>query len=285
MPEGPEVEHNRRDLLDLVNKRLQKATLTPLALKYQRYQQQQDKLVLLQGKILERLERRGKFLIWWFECLPTLAHLGMTGVWTIEKPAQEPSNAMPSNYAKVVLDFEGGIRAVFDDMRNFGRFQVFSSEQDLLEKVPSVKTLGVNGLQEHFPHGQFEQLLSLPRNQTKPLGELLISSRLVAEIGNVYKSEILFLAKLDPTTTGQMLSSSEKRCLGQSVSTILRRAFEQKGATVANFQTSSDMGHSGDLHYVYGKEGKPCPTCKSAIERIIQNQRSTYYCPQCQVLK
>ena len=284
MPEGPEVEHNRRDLLDLVNKRLQKAALTPLALKYQRYRQQQGKLDLLQGKTLERLERRGKFLIWWFEHLPALAHLGMTGVWTIEKPAKELSNAMPSNYAKVILDFEGGIRAVFDDMRNFGRFQVFRSEQDLLENVPSVKTLGINGLQEHFPHEQFEQLLSLPRNQTKPLGEILISSRLVAEIGNVYKSEILFLAKLDPNATAQMLSSSEKRCLGQAVSVILRRAFEQKGATVATDQTSPDVGQSQDLHYVYGKEGKPCPSCKSAIERIIQKQRSTYYCPQCQML-
>lgn len=285
MPEGPEVERNRRDLLALEKKRLQKATLTPLALKYPRYRQQQGKLHLLQGKVLEKLERRGKFLIWWFERFPALAHLGMTGVWTIENPAKELSNAMPSNYAKVVLDFEGGIRAVFDDMRNFGRFQVFSSEQDLLEQVPSVKTLGINGLQEHFPHEQFERLLSLPKNQTKPLGEILISSQLVAEIGNVYKSEILFLAKLAPITTAKKLSSTEKRCLGQSVSIILRRAFEQKGATVATDQTSPEVGQIQDLHYVYGKEGKPCPACKSAIQRIMQKQRSTYYCPQCQVLK
>lgn len=283
MPEGPEVERNRHDLLVLEKKRLQKVTFTPLALKYQRYQEQLSKLGLLQGKTLERLERRGKFLIWWFERFLALSHLGMTGVWTIEKPAKEPSSEMPSNYAKVVLDFDGGMRAIFDDMRNFGRFQVFSSEQDLLEQVPSVKTLGINGLQEHFPQEQFEQLLNMPTNQTKPLGEILISSRLVAEIGNVYKSEILFLAKLDPNTSANKLSSSEKKCLGQSVSIILRRAFEQKGATIANYQTTSEMGQSQSIHYVYGKEGKSCPACKSVIERIIQKQRSTYYCPQCQV--
>lgn len=285
MPEGPEVERNRRDLLALVKKRLQKVTFTPLALKYQRYQIQQDKLGLLQGKTLERLERRGKFLIWWFERFLALTHFGMTGAWTIEKPAKDLSSAMPSNYAKVVLDFDGGMRAIFDDMRNFGRFQVFSSEQEFLEQVPSVKTLGINGLQEHFPQEQFEQLLSLPINQTKPLGEILISSRLVAEIGNVYKSEILFLANLNPNTYANELSSSEKKCLGQSVSIILKRAFEQNGATVANYQTAVDTGQSQGLHYVYGKEGKPCPACQSAIERIIQKQRSTYYCPQCQVLK
>ena len=285
MPEGPEVERNRRDLLVLEKRRLQKATFTPLALKYQRYREQQGKLDLLQGKTLERLERRGKFLIWWFERIPALTHLGMTGEWTIEKPVKNRSNGMCSNYAKVVLDFDGGRRAIFDDMRNFGRFQVFSSEQELLEQVPSVNTLGINGLQEHFPQEQFEQLLNMPVNQTKPLGEILISSRLVAEIGNVYKSEILFLAKLDPNTFANKLSSSEKKCLGQSISTILKRAFKQQGATVANYQTAVDMGQSQGLHYVYGRAGKPCPACKSTIERIIQKQRSTYYCPQCQVLK
>jgi formamidopyrimidine-DNA glycosylase len=103
MPEGPDIEHHRRDLLAFEEKRLQKATLTSLALKYKRYQQQQSKMGLLHGKVLERLERCGKFLIWWFERFPVLNHFGMTGVWTIEKPAKALSNAMPSKYAKVVL--------------------------------------------------------------------------------------------------------------------------------------------------------------------------------------
>ena len=103
--------------------------------------------------------------------------------------------------------------------------------------------------------------------------------------GSGDKSEILFLANLDPNKFANKLSNSEKKCLGQSVSVILKRAFEQNGATVAKYQTAVDPGRSQGLHYVYGKEGKPCPACQSAIKRIIQKQRSTYYCPQCQVLK
>lgn len=89
MPEGPEVEHVRRALLLLEKKRLKKATLTPLALKYQRYQEQRDKIKSIQGKVLERLERRGKFLIWWFEAFPVLNHLGMTGGWILQKSATD----------------------------------------------------------------------------------------------------------------------------------------------------------------------------------------------------
>ena len=285
MPEGPEIERHRDELLILENKRLREISLTPSALKYQRYQQQQDRVGLIRGKALEKLERRGKFLIWWFESLPVLNHLGMTGQWTVEEPAKEPSTLMPSKYAKVVLDFEGSIRAIFDDMRNFGRFQVYSSEQVLLEDVPRMKTLGINGLQEHFPQERFEQLLDLPINQNKPLGEALTSARVVAEIGNVYKSEILFVAKLNPNTTAKQLSSAEKRCLGQAISLILKRAYKTDGVTVENVQSSSGVGQPQDVHYVYGKDGRPCSACKSTIERVVQKQRSTYYCPKCQALK
>lgn len=269
MPEGPEVEHVRRALLLLEKKRLKKVTLTPLALKYQRYQEQKGKIDSINGKVLERLERRGKFLIWWFENFPVLNHLGMTGGWAIQKSStasSASSDQMPAKYAKVVLDFESGIRAIFDDMRNFGRFQVYSSESDLLEQSPSVKALGINGLQEKFPQKQFEQLLSLPRNQNKALGEILLDSRLVTEIGNIYKSESLFLAKLNPYTKVKQLSSQEKKGLGQSIHQVLKRAF------------------ADELKWcVYGRAGESCLVCKnSRIERMVQKGRSTFYCPQCQ---
>ena len=284
MPEGPEIERLRDELLILENKRLQGVSFTPSALKYQRYQEQQDRLALIRGKILEKLERRGKFLIWWFESLPVLNHFGMTGEWAVES-AKEPSTSIPSKYVKVILDFGGGIRAIFEDMRNFGRFQVYSSEQDMLEGVPRLKTLGIHGLQEHFPQKQFEQFLDLPINRNKPLGEALTSSRVVSDIGNMYKSEISFVAKLNPNATANQLSSTEKRRLGRAISLVLKRAYEADGVTVEKVQSSSGVEQSHDVHYVYGKKGRPCSSCKSPIERFIQKQRSTYFCPKCQALK
>ena len=284
MPEGPEIERLRGELLILENRRLLEVVFTPLASKYQRYQEQQDNIGLIRGKVLEKLERRGKYLLWWFESLPALNHFGMTGKWSVERPTKEPSISMPSKYAKVILDFEDGIRAIFDDMRNFGRFQVYRSEQDLLEGVPRIKTLGVNGMQEHFPQDRFEQLLDLPVNRNKPLGEALTSSRVVADIGNMYKSEILFVAKLNPNTTATQLSSVEKRGLGQAIGLILKRAYETDGVTVESVQSSSE-GEFRDVHYVYRREGRPCPSCEAPIKRFIQKQRSTYYCPKCQAPK
>lgn len=285
MPEGPEIERLRDELLILENRRLQGVNFTTTALKSERYDEQHDKLNLIRGRILEKLERRGKYLIWWFESLPALNHFGMTGTWIVEETTGEAIDSMPSKYAKVILDFEGGVRAIFDDMRNFGRFQVYSSEQNMLEGVPRLKTLGVHGLQERFPQKQFERLLDLTVNRNKPLGEALTSSRVVSDIGNMYKSEILFVAKLNPTTTATQLSSTEKRRLGRAVSLILERAYKNDGVTVEGLQSSSGGEQPSEIHYVYGRKDLPCPSCKSPIERFIQKQRSTYYCPQCQQLK
>ena len=285
MPEGPEIERLRDELLILENKRLQEVSFTPSALKSQRYQEKQDRGALIRGQVLDKLERRGKYLIWWFESLPVLNHFGMTGTWSVEKSVKELSTSESSKYAKVILDFEGGIRAVFEDMRNFGRFQVYDSEQEMLKGVPRLKTLGIHGLQEDFPKKKFEQLLNLPINRNKPLGEALTSSRVVSDIGNMYKSEILFVAKLNPTATATQLSSTEKRRLGREISLVLKRAYENDGVTVENVQSSSGAEQLRDVHYVYGKKGRPCPSCGAAIERFIQNQRSTYYCPKCQAQK
>lgn len=285
MPEGPEIERLRDELLILENKRLQEISFTPSALKYQRYQEQQDRVALIRGKVLDKLERRGKYLIWRFESLLVLNHFGMTGEWSVEKSTKELSMSGSSKYAKVILDFEGGVQAIFEDMRNFGRFHVYGSEEDMLKGVPRLKTLGIHGLQTDFPQEQFEQLLDLPVNRNKSLGESLTSSRVVSDIGNMYKSEILFVAKLNPNTTAAQLSSAEKRRLGQAISLVLKRAYENDGVTVENIQSSPGVEHAPGVHYVYGKKGRPCPSCGVEIERFIQKQRSTYYCPKCQAFK
>ena len=285
MPEGPEIERVRDELLILEKKCLREVSFTPSALKYQRYQEQQDRAALIRGKVLENLERRGKYLIWWFEGFPALNHFGMTGTWSVEKSAEVLPTSEASKYAKVILDFEGGIRAVFEDMRNFGRFQVYDSQEDMLASVPRLKTLGIHGLQASFPQKRFEQLLDLPVSRDKPLAEALTSSRVVSDIGNMYKSEILFVAKLNPTTTATQLSSTEKKRLGRAIRLVLKRAYENDGVTIEDVKSPTGHEQPQDVHFVYGKKGRPCPSCGEGIERFIQSQRSTYYCPKCQALK
>ena len=99
MPEGPEIERLRDELLILENRRLQEVSFTPMALKYQRYQEQRDRVALIRGKVLDKLARRGKYLIWWFGSVPVLNHFGMTGEWSVENSAKGPSTSESSKYA------------------------------------------------------------------------------------------------------------------------------------------------------------------------------------------
>ncbi len=281
MPEGPEVESVTRELQELVNLTVTNAYLTPLALKYNRYIEQEENIHFIKNKKIKKIERRGKFIIWWFGEIPVVNHLGMTGGWIIQDKKEELSA-----YPKVILEFTQGIKAIFDDIRNFGRFEIFKDEEELLRETESIRNLGINGLEKPFPQAKFEALLQLKRNHEKPIGALLLDQRVVAGVGNIYKSESLFKAKLHPIVPVSMLSVEEIKTLGQSISEILQLALESGGSTIDNFQSPyGSEGKAQEWHKVYGRENMECFVCKTIIQRIIQNTRSTFFCPTCQPLK
>ena len=130
MPEGPEVEQVRHDLLPLLNKKIIECRFTPLALKYNRYKVQQHKTQLIEGKKNVSIERKGKFLLWQLKDennkeIWILNHLGMSGRWFIFSSNEELRIKFSTNtspYGKVIIIFFDNKIAIFDDMRNFGRF-------------------------------------------------------------------------------------------------------------------------------------------------------------------
>lgn len=286
MPEGPEVEQVRRELLLLEGQVVQQAQLTPLALKYQRYVEQEEKIGLLRGRTLTKVERRGKYLVWWFgpdpDNLKVMNHLGMTGAWHVSGQKNEE---LPS-HSKVVLDFASGTRAIFDDVRNFGRFVVYRSAEEMMTRCEALRKLGIDGLAVPFPQAEFEDLLAIPRNQTKTLGEVLLDQRLVAGVGNIYKSEALFRARLHPETIVSELGRQEMKSLGKAVSEVLCQALESGGSTISNFQSPTGVeGKAQEWHQVYAREDRPCLVCGTPVERLVQRDRSTFYCPTCQPRK
>ena len=259
MPEGPEVESVTRELQGLVELTVSSAFLTPLALKYNRYIKQQENIKNLQNKKIIKIERRGKFIIWFFDSIPVVNHLGMTGGWIIQEKKQDLSS-----YPKVVLEFKEGQRAIFDDLRNFGRFEFFKNEEDLLVQSESIRSLGINGLELPFPQMNFEEILQYKRNQDKQIGSLLLVQRVVAGVGNIYKSESLFRAKIHPILPVNMLSEKEIKALGQSICEILQFALACGGSTIDNFQLPyGSEGKAQEWLKVYGREGKECFVCKS----------------------
>ncbi len=282
MPEGPEVEAVRRELLQLQNQEIDKITFTPLSQKYPKYQGKEHEFSHFSSQKTRDIHRFNKFLVWEFENEPViLNHLGMTGRWTMIKSLKEIENK--TTHPKVIVRMKSPPHAVFDDSRNFGQFRTFPSMEEI-KKYPPIKKLGIDGLTDPFPLEEYLTRLGEQRFQQKQIGDLLMDARLVSGIGNIYKAESLYEAKIHPERKVSTLSEEEAELLGKSISKTLLRAFHDKGSSFdARYRLpSGEEGQAQRWHKVYQRLDESCPECNTKIEKIIQNNRSTYYCPTCQ---
>ncbi|MHA2226592.1 MAG: bifunctional DNA-formamidopyrimidine glycosylase/DNA-(apurinic or apyrimidinic site) lyase [Candidatus Hodarchaeales archaeon] len=285
MPEGPEVESVRRELISrLTNKQVAKIQLTPLSQKYPKYTDKQYDFNQFSGKKLSKIVRFGKFLVWQFVGHEPviLNHLGMSGKFCFFQKNKELSSLV--NHPKVIILMKTPPHVVFDDTRNFGQFKVVSSIIEVENSSP-IRYLGIDGLASPFPIKEFLDRIESRHYKEKPIGEVLLNQRLVAGVGNIYKTESLFLAGLNPLRNVESLSKSEKKDLGNAIGETLQKALKDSGSTMDFQPYTSPTGLSGEAqrwHKVYRREGKPCQDCGTEIERIIQNKRSTFFCPNCQ---
>ncbi|MFW9993675.1 MAG: bifunctional DNA-formamidopyrimidine glycosylase/DNA-(apurinic or apyrimidinic site) lyase [Candidatus Odinarchaeota archaeon] len=279
MPEGPEVECVRKNLLSIVGKRIQAIRLSELSQKYPKYQDKQTLFDTFSHSRLTAIERKGKFLLFIFDIDPViLNHLGMSGKWLLD--AGESSYTHP----KVTIKLEGGTTAIFDDVRNFGQFTFYSSYDEAM-KHRGIKNLGVDGLEMPFNMDVFLELLDHPRYENRTIGEALLDQRIVAGVGNIYKSESLFQAGINPSRIVKNITPRKRKELGEAISQTLHKALECNGSTFGNQPYLLPSGEAGDAqkwHAVYGREGKECKKCGKKVVRLVQKDRSTFYCPTCQ---
>jgi formamidopyrimidine-DNA glycosylase len=156
---------------------------------------------------------------------------------------------------------------------------------EVVKQYSPIKSLGVDGLATPFPIDEFLSRLAKKNFADKPVGEVLLNQRLVAGVGNIYKTESLFDAKINPLKKVEKLSDTERYELGQAIGKVLHKALNDKGSTM-DFQPyelpSGTTGNAQNWHKVYRREGKPCLDCGTLISRIIQKDRSTFYCKKCQ---
>lgn len=284
MPEGPEVENVRLELLQLISKKVDTIQLTPLSQKYPKYKGQQPLFDQFSGKTILDIVRFGKFLVWCFTDIEAviLNHLGMSGRWCLYKDLEKlPPTA---NHIKVILQMANPPSAIFNDTRNFGQFKVFRSFEQVKQYNP-IRSLGVDGLTTPFPLNEFLARLAKKNFDDKPIGEVLLNQRLVAGVGNIYKTESLFHAKINPLKKVEKLTNTEREKLGLAIGKILQKALHDKGSTM-DFQPyelpSGTTGNAQLWHKVYNREGEPCLDCGTPISRIVQKNRSTFYCEICQ---
>jgi formamidopyrimidine-DNA glycosylase len=228
----------------------------------------------VQGKVIECIRRRGKFIL--LECrgATTLAvYLRMTGRFQLL-----PAGAEPSRHVHVILDLDDGRCLRFHDTRKFGRFYLAESPEQIVGR------LGPEPLDRRFTAGLLARCLAGRRRDLKPL---LLDQSCIAGLGNIYVDEALWAAGLHPLRRSDTLSSDQIALLHRAIRQVLRLGLKNAGTTLGRGQGnfySLDEGRGGnDAHLkVFRRTGEPCPRCRRPIERLVVAQRSTHICPVCQ---
>jgi formamidopyrimidine-DNA glycosylase len=226
----------------------------------------------LRGETVRRVTRRGKFLLFHLEprrCL--VGHLRMTGKFAVSPPLPRP---LP--YHRVWFELDDGDVLIFQDLRCFGTLAVVERPED----YAPLAALGVDPLSRRFTPTWLAQALAASRT---PLKHWLMDQSRLAGLGNIYAAEILFAARLSPLRLSNTLRAAEVERLHRATRRILRKAIHKSGTTIRDFRRVDEQtGEFQNFLRVYGKAGEPCPSCRTPIARVVQQQRSTFYCPACQ---
>ena len=259
MPELPEVESAAQRLrAAAVGRRIATVRLLHPAL---RRQLSRRALASLRGARIDRVERRGKYQLLHLDDGRTIiAHFRMSGDWDIG-PAREPRPV----HARAEILLEDGTRVVLDDPRALSTLAVAPTDAEALPP------LGPDPLTRAFTARTLGAALARRRGPIKPA---LLDQRVAAGVGNIYASEALWRARVHPAARASELTAEAIRAVTASIRAVLRRAVGG---------SSRYYGSGGEARFdVYDREGEPCRRCGTAIVRIVQAARSTYFCPNCQ---
>lgn len=261
MPELPEVETVVRTLAPkLPGRRIIDAQF------FSRHVVRQELPALrkrVRGQLVKSVERHGKFIVLTLDRGVLVIHLGMTGKLLLDSE--------PGPYARAIFTLDRGL-LVYDDIRHFGRIE-------WSEQLPArAAALGPDAL--HIPLQNFLDLLKTRRSSIKPL---LLNQRFLRGMGNIYTDEALFEARIHPRAIAARLSKQRAGRLHRAMVDILSAAIRLKGSSISDYvDADGQRGTFQQQHQVYGRAGRPCPTCGTPIRRIVVGQRGTHYCPKCQ---
>lgn len=268
MPELPEVEVSRRAIAAALVGR----TATAAIVRAPRLRQPlpPDLPLLLRGKSLAAVRRRGKYLLFDLGDGHLLLHLGMSGSLRFVPP-----DALPGRHDHFDLVFDDVVLR-FTDPRRFGLIDWLGGEP---ERHPRLAELGIEPLSAAFTGAWLAQRLA---GRAMPIKTALMDARLVVGIGNIYAAESLFAAGIDPRRPAGRISPARLARLAVAIQTTLSAAIAAGGSSLRDFRSPHGFGDFQVNHRVYGRAGAPCHVCGTPIRRIVQGGRSTFFCPRCQ---
>jgi len=269
MPELPEVETIKNDLVPHLPGR----SFTGVELLWAKSVKKPSAsnfCDLLIGAKVDRLSRRGKYLIFWLSNgYKLITHLRMSGTLLLRK-----AGAAPDPYARVIFNLDDGNQLRFCDVRKLGTIYLVEDEKTVIHNM------GPEPLEPTFTAKALKQQLE---KRTAPIKAVLCDQKVVAGIGNMYADEILHQVKIHPLKKAGELNSAEIKKIHKAIIKVLNTAIENKGATVSNYTNASGQaGSAQDEFKVAHRFKKPCQTCGTEITRIKVRGRGTYFCTKCQ---
>ena len=231
----------------------------------------------IMGRTIERISRRAKYLLIEIGNQVMLVHLGMSGSLTHRRHGFDPGPFDPK-HDHIEFALDDGSMLVYNDPRRFGLIKIVARAD--LAGVLELKYLGPEPLGSEFSAGY---LWKATRGRTAAIKNLLMDQRIVAGIGNIYASELLFRARVRPTRRGGKVTRNEIDRIVTATQEVLREAIDSRGTTFRSYRDSRGQpGGFSKLLRVYDREGKPCLECSAPIRAVTLGQRSSFYCPRCQ---
>jgi formamidopyrimidine-DNA glycosylase len=270
MPELPEVETARRGIAPYVEGETVARVIVRTA--SLRRPVPEELAAELPGRTIRAVERRGKYLLLRCSKGSVILHLGMSGSLRII-----PATAPPGKHDHLDIVLKSGLCLRLNDPRRFGI--ALWTEDDPLDH-PLLAGLGPEPLEECFNGGY---MYRRSRGRQVAVKQFIMESRNVAGVGNIYASEALFKAGINPARPAGGLSPAECERLAGAIKEVLEASIAEGGTTLQNFRVGEERpGYFSLRLQVYGRTGEPCLACGAPIQSVRQGGRATYFCRRCQ---
>lgn len=274
MPELPEVETTRLGLMPLVGKKVKAVTIRHATLRWPIPPHLVD---TLPGQTLRSLSRRAKYILAQFDSGTLLLHLGMSGrICLLDDayPAEKHDHFDIEFADKQVLRLR--------DPRRFGAVLWLPQHQEM--DAPShmlLDALGPEPLSDEFDGAYLHRVLA---TKSLAIKNAIMDGHVVVGVGNIYASESLFRSRIHPETSAKTLTLAQCKTLVAEVKATLKDALLAGGSSLRDFfGADGNPGYFQQSYFVYGRTGEPCRICSTPIQCIRLGQRSTFFCPHCQL--
>jgi len=281
VPELPEVQ----TIVNGLNERVAGATIVgvwsdweKMVLNPKSWQEFRKDII---GKKIKKVERKGKFIIFDLGETDLIVHLRMTGHFLViddnkRKDKNDPIHDKVNNYVHFILKLEDGRDAALSDLRKFAKIYLVKSCE-----VKSFLDVGIDPLDKGFTFNKFCEIL---KNKKGNIKQVLMDQSLIAGIGNIYSSEILWEARISPFRRVENIGELELKAIYNAIGKILRIAIKARGDSESDYRdVNGKEGGYQNIQRVYQREGKPCYRDDGGIiKRVKIGQRSGFWCDRCQ---